>query len=129
MANKRAKVIKLAKFRKAQQSVASVRALEEESDSDSRSQALSRKPRKSRRTLIHWTFKRWAAPSAFLSEMMRSPVTAPPMERATAMLESAALAYRRLQNGEVEILLVSKKRSRRWGIPKGRVNASLSFGE
>jgi ADP-ribose pyrophosphatase YjhB (NUDIX family) len=27
------------------------------------------------------------------------------------------------------ILLVSKKRSKKWGIPKGRVNAALSFGE
>jgi 8-oxo-dGTP pyrophosphatase MutT (NUDIX family) len=45
------------------------------------------------------------------------------------MLESGALAYRRRENGELEILLVSKKRSKRWGIPKGRVNASLSFGE
>jgi ADP-ribose pyrophosphatase YjhB (NUDIX family) len=30
---------------------------------------------------------------------------------------------------EVLILLISKKRSKKWGIPKGRVNASLSFGE
>ena len=45
------------------------------------------------------------------------------------MLESGALAYRRLKNGELLILLVSKKRSKKWGIPKGKVNASLSFGE
>jgi 8-oxo-dGTP pyrophosphatase MutT (NUDIX family) len=51
------------------------------------------------------------------------------MQRGTAMLESGALAYRRLGNGEIEILLVSKKRSKRWGIPKGRVNAPRSFGE
>ena len=51
------------------------------------------------------------------------------MQRGTAMLESGALAYRRLENGELEILLVSKKRFKRWGIPNGRVNASLSFGE
>jgi 8-oxo-dGTP pyrophosphatase MutT (NUDIX family) len=42
---------------------------------------------------------------------------------------AGALAYRRLENGELEILLVSKKRSKRWGISKGRVNAALSFGE
>jgi 8-oxo-dGTP pyrophosphatase MutT (NUDIX family) len=61
--------------------------------------------------------------------MMRSPVTAPPVLRGTTILESGALAYRRLKNGELVILLVSKKRSKKWGIPKGRVNAALSFGE
>ena len=66
---------------------------------------------------------------AFLTEMMRSPITAPPVLRGTAILESGALAYRRLKNGKLVILLVSKKRSKKWGIPKGRVNASLSFGE
>jgi ADP-ribose pyrophosphatase YjhB (NUDIX family) len=45
------------------------------------------------------------------------------------MLESGALAYRRLKNGRPLILLVSKKRSKKWGIPKGKLNASLSFGE
>jgi 8-oxo-dGTP pyrophosphatase MutT (NUDIX family) len=129
MAKKRAKVIKLAKFREAQQADAGIRAFGEGSGSNSRTQALLRKPRKSGRPLRHWTFKGWTAPSPFLAEMMRSPITAPPMQRGTAMLESGALAYRRLENGELEILLVSKKRSKRWGIPKGRVNASLSFGE
>jgi hypothetical protein len=42
------------------------------------------------------------------------------MEQGTAMLESGALAYRRRENGELEILLVSKKRSKRWGSPKVR---------
>jgi 8-oxo-dGTP pyrophosphatase MutT (NUDIX family) len=129
MAKKQAKVIKLAKFREAQQADDGIKALEQESGSNSRSQALLQKPRKSGRPLRHWTFKGWTAPSPFLAEMMRSPITAPPMQRGTAMLESGALAYRRLENGELEILLVSKKRSKRWGIPKGRVNASLSFGE
>jgi ADP-ribose pyrophosphatase YjhB (NUDIX family) len=129
MAKNRAKVIKLAKFREAQQANDGIRALEEESGSNCRSRALLRKPRKSRRPLRHWTFKGWTAPSPFLAEMMRSPLTAPSMQRGTAMLESGALAYRRLENGEIEVLLVSKKRSKRWGIPKGRVNASLSFGE
>jgi hypothetical protein len=35
------------------------------------------------------------------------------------MLESGALAYRRLKNGELVILLVSKRRSKR-GTPKER---------
>ena len=45
------------------------------------------------------------------------------------MVESGALAFRRPENGKIEILLVGKKRSKRWRIPKGRVNAALSFGE
>jgi ADP-ribose pyrophosphatase YjhB (NUDIX family) len=129
VAKKQAKVIKFARFREAQQADDGVRALEEQSGTNSCSQALLRKPRKSGRPLRHWTFKGWTAPSPFLAEMMRSPITAPPMQRGTAMLESGVLAYRRRENGELEILLVSKKRSKRWGIPKGRVNASLSFGE
>jgi len=52
-----------------------------------------------------------------------------PCAAGTVILESGALAYRRLKNGELLILLVSKKRSKKWGIPKGKVNASLSFGE
>lgn len=51
------------------------------------------------------------------------------MQRGTAMLEAGTLAYRRREKGKLEILLVSKKRSKRWGIPKGRVNGSISFGE
>jgi ADP-ribose pyrophosphatase YjhB (NUDIX family) len=66
---------------------------------------------------------------AFLAEMMRSPTIAPPALRGTAILEAGALAYRRRKNGEVLILLVGKHRSKKWGIPKGRVNASLSLGE
>jgi ADP-ribose pyrophosphatase YjhB (NUDIX family) len=86
-------------------------------------------PQKRRQSLHHWTFKGWAAPSPFLAELMRSPLIAPPALPGTAILESGALAYRRRKNGEVLILLISKKRSKKWGIPKGRVNASLSFGE
>ena len=44
------------------------------------------------------------------------------------LLEAGVLAYRH-SHGEVEILLVSKKRSKKWGIPKGRVEPHLSFGE
>ncbi len=33
------------------------------------------------------------------------------------------------QKWEPEILLVSKRRSQKWGIPKGRVEPHLSFGE
>jgi 8-oxo-dGTP pyrophosphatase MutT (NUDIX family) len=39
------------------------------------------------------------------------------------------LAYRCRKNSEPEILLVSKRRSKKWGIPKGRVEPHLNFGE
>jgi 8-oxo-dGTP pyrophosphatase MutT (NUDIX family) len=44
-------------------------------------------------------------------------------------MESGVLAFRREHNGEPLILLVSKKRSKKWGIPKGRVLPHLSFHE
>jgi ADP-ribose pyrophosphatase YjhB (NUDIX family) len=101
---------------------------EEERGANSRQKILVR-TRKGGQLLHHWTFKGWTAPSPFLAEMMRSPITASPVLRGTAIVESGALAYRRLKNGKLLILLVSKKRSKKWGIPKGNVTASLSFGE
>ena len=44
------------------------------------------------------------------------------------LLEAGVLAFRR-NHGDLEILLVSKKRSKKWGIPKGRVEPHLSFSE
>jgi 8-oxo-dGTP pyrophosphatase MutT (NUDIX family) len=49
--------------------------------------------------------------------------------RASPILQSGALAYRPTKDGEPLVLLVSKKRSKQWGIPKGKVEAHLSFGE
>jgi 8-oxo-dGTP pyrophosphatase MutT (NUDIX family) len=68
-------------------------------------------------------------PSPLLTELMRSPTTAPPLSTGSRMLEAGALACRRLKNGDLLILLVSKRRSGKWGIPKGRVNGRLAFGE
>ncbi|HLY56388.1 MAG TPA: NUDIX hydrolase [Stellaceae bacterium] len=39
------------------------------------------------------------------------------------------MAYRLTKNGEVRILLVSKKRSKQWGIPKGRLTPDLTYGQ
>jgi 8-oxo-dGTP pyrophosphatase MutT (NUDIX family) len=128
MAKKRGKIIQFVKFREPHKAHDVVRT-SEEIDANPRSKTLMQMPRKHRQSLHHWTFKGCVAPSPFLTEIMRSPVIAPPTLRGTAILESGVLAYRRRKNGEVLILLVSKKRSKKWGIPKGRVNASLSFGE
>ena len=45
-----------------------------------------------------------------------------------SLAESGVLAFRR-RKGEPQILLISKKRSKRWGIPKGRTVPHLSFPE
>src|SRR5262245_38622850 len=97
---RKAKIMQFTKFRKSHSADHDARQPEER---DSRSQTLKQMARKGGRPLHHWTFKGWIAPSPSLADMMRSPVTAPPMQRGTAMLESGALAYRRLENGEVEI--------------------------
>ena len=39
------------------------------------------------------------------------------------------MAYRRQKHGELQILLVSKKRSKKWGIPKGRAEPHMSSSE
>jgi 8-oxo-dGTP pyrophosphatase MutT (NUDIX family) len=129
MAKKRGRIIQFAKFHEPHRADEDVRTSEEERGANARSETLIRTPRKGGQPRQDWTFKGWAACSPFLAEMMRSPITASPVLRETAILESGALAYRRLKNGKLVILLVSKKRSKKWGIPKGRVNASLSFGE
>jgi 8-oxo-dGTP pyrophosphatase MutT (NUDIX family) len=67
--------------------------------------------------------------SPLLAELMASSATAPPVSDANPTLEAGALACRRLKNGELLILLVSKRRSGKWGIPKGRLNGRLTFGE
>jgi 8-oxo-dGTP pyrophosphatase MutT (NUDIX family) len=56
--------------------------------------------------------------------------TVPPTSRGpNAILESGVLAFRRETNGEPQVLLISKKRSKRWGIPKGRAEPHLSLPE
>jgi len=69
-------------------------------------------------------------PSPLLAELMRAPAIAPPLLVGNPILEAGALACRRLKkNGELSILLISKSRSGKWSIPKGRLNGRLTFGE
>jgi ADP-ribose pyrophosphatase YjhB (NUDIX family) len=128
MAKKHGKIIEFAEFREQHGADHEQSLSDEESDANSCLKTSIHKPRH-RGQSGHWTFKGWTTPSPFLTKMMRAPMTAPPLMHGTAMLESGALAYRRLKNGKPLILLVSKKRSKKWGIPKGKLNASLSFGE
>jgi 8-oxo-dGTP pyrophosphatase MutT (NUDIX family) len=67
--------------------------------------------------------------SGLLRDLMQSPATAEPRLPGRPILEAGTLACRRRKTGELAILLVSKRRSGKWGIPKGRVNGRLSFGE
>jgi hypothetical protein len=64
-----------------------------------------------------------------LAELMMSPAIVPPFLNGKPILEAGALACRRLKSGELPILLVSKRRSGKWGIPKGRLNGRLTFAE
>ena len=45
------------------------------------------------------------------------------------LLESGVFAFRRGPNGVPLVLLISKKRSTKWGIPKGRVPSHLGLAE
>jgi 8-oxo-dGTP pyrophosphatase MutT (NUDIX family) len=128
MAKKHGNIIQFAEFREPHGADHEESLSDEERDADTRLKTFIHTPRHGGQS-SHWTFKGWTTPSPFLTKMMRAPRTAPPVMRGTPMLESGALAYRRLKNGKPLILLVSKKRSKKWGIPKGKVNASLSFGE
>jgi 8-oxo-dGTP pyrophosphatase MutT (NUDIX family) len=64
-----------------------------------------------------------------LAELAASPMTPPPMQEGRALLEAGVLAYRRQKHRDIEILLISKKRTKRWGIPKGRAEPHLNFSE
>jgi 8-oxo-dGTP pyrophosphatase MutT (NUDIX family) len=44
-------------------------------------------------------------------------------------MEAGALAFRRTKRHETEILLISRRRTHKWGIPKGRLVPHLSFAE
>jgi 8-oxo-dGTP pyrophosphatase MutT (NUDIX family) len=58
------------------------------------------------------------------------PEIAPPISHGpSAILESGVLAFRREDGGEPLILLISKRRSKKWGIPKGRAEPHLSLHE
>jgi 8-oxo-dGTP pyrophosphatase MutT (NUDIX family) len=64
------------------------------------------------------------------AEMARLRQTAPPRLPGRApLLESGVLAFRYEGNGEPLVLLITKKRSKNWGIPKGRIPPHMSFPE
>src|SRR5437763_9048744 len=69
-------------------------------------------------------------PMALLADMMSARIPLPASATGKPLLESGVLAYlRRRKSGEPLILMISKKRSKKWGIPKGKVEPYLNFGE
>jgi 8-oxo-dGTP pyrophosphatase MutT (NUDIX family) len=45
------------------------------------------------------------------------------------LLESGALAYRLDHRGEPRVLVLTTAKGKSWGIPKGRIEPQLSFGD
>ena len=45
------------------------------------------------------------------------------------LLESGALAYRLDSRGEPRVLVLTTAKGKHWGIPKGRIEPHLSFGD
>lgn len=63
-----------------------------------------------------------------LATEMSSQQASPPVPPAQPkILESGVLAFRRDGSGDIRILLISRRRSKKWGIPKGKVVPHLSF--
>jgi hypothetical protein len=112
-----AEIVKLAKFRRSR-----TKAIEGKS-----------KPKKfQKRQKGHkWpSFKTATRAMPLATELTKSRETTPPVPQGhSIILESGVLAFRRESNGEPLILLISKRRSKKWGIPKGRVVPHLSFHE
>jgi ADP-ribose pyrophosphatase YjhB (NUDIX family) len=74
------------------------------------------------------TFVARALAMPLAGELLRD--AAPPRSQdANAILESGVLAFRREHNGQPLVLLISKRRSKKWGIPKGRAQPHLSLHE
>jgi 8-oxo-dGTP pyrophosphatase MutT (NUDIX family) len=62
------------------------------------------------------------------TELMSSQPAAPfTSSIRPTILESGVLAFRRESSGDPRVLLISRRRSKKWGIPKGRVVPHLSF--
>jgi 8-oxo-dGTP pyrophosphatase MutT (NUDIX family) len=109
-----AKVIKLAKFRRLRDRAAPPKT----------------KPPKREKGRKWRGFATEVLSTPLAEDMARSRQTAsarPPGQQ--PLLESGVLAFRYEGNGEPLVLLISKKRSKKWGIPKGRIPPHLSFPE
>jgi 8-oxo-dGTP pyrophosphatase MutT (NUDIX family) len=57
------------------------------------------------------------------------PILGTEAARKQPLVQSGVLAFRRLENGDVAVLLVKKPRSNNWGIPKGNAVSGLTLSE
>jgi 8-oxo-dGTP pyrophosphatase MutT (NUDIX family) len=98
------------------------------SKSGPRSGLKSKKLGKSQRGLKWSGFRVGTLSTPLAVELMRDQLAPPPRED-DPLLESGVLAYRREDNGDPLVLLISRRRSKKWGIPKGKLAPTLNFPE
>jgi 8-oxo-dGTP pyrophosphatase MutT (NUDIX family) len=115
-----AEIIKLDEFRQPRKA----------SKPKSKSGLKPKKLGKSRKGVKWSSFKTGTLTTPLAAEMMQAQHAAPLTRgEPRAVLESGVLAFRRENNGDPRILLISRKRSKKWGIPKGKVEPTLTFPE
>jgi 8-oxo-dGTP pyrophosphatase MutT (NUDIX family) len=98
------------------------------SKSRSRSGLKPKKLGKSQQGLKWSAFRVGTLSTPLAAELMREQLAPPPRED-DPLLESGVLAYRREDNGDPLVLLISRRRSKKWGIPKGKLVPTLDFPE
>lgn len=98
------------------------------SKSRSRAGLEPKKLGKSQRGLKWSAFRVGTLSTPLAAELMRGQLAPPPRED-DPLLESGVLAYRREDNGDPLVLLISRRRSKKWGIPKGKLVPTLNFPE
>lgn len=76
-----------------------------------------------------WSYNVLPASTPWVSELMASCLGTAPLGDGRALIEAGVLTFRCRKKGEPEILLISRRRSKKWGIPKGRVEPQLNFSE
>ena len=81
----------------------------------------SKKLGKSRKGIKWSSFKIGTLSAPIAMEMMQAQQASPPNPDERTVLESGFRVFRREGNGDPLILLISRKRSKKWGIPKGKV--------
>jgi len=114
-----AEIIKLDEVRQSR------KARTPKSKSDLKSKKLGKRQKGAK-----WSsFKTGTLSMPLAMEMMRAQLAAPPTQGASPLLESGVLAFRREDNGDPLVLLISRRRSKKWGIPKGKVVPTLTFPE
>jgi hypothetical protein len=92
---------------------------------------INKRPNRSKASKhLKWsTSKTGTLSMPLVTELMQTLETAPVLKGRSCIMESGVLAFRREAGGVMRVLLISKKRTGNWGIPKGRVSRQLSFAE